>query len=91
MRDIEFVLYDGAWPALCHGKLTLSVDGEAHVLNGTLSSGGMVTHDADWNFEVEEGPWTVDFYDDFFTEEEQEFITQLVNENVSYGCCGGCI
>lgn len=91
MRDIEFVSYDGEWPCLCHGKLILNVDGVEHVLNGSLVSGGSTWFDEGWNGNVIEGPWYIIFNDDYFSEKEQNYIIQLVNENVEFGCCGGCL
>ena len=39
-RDIEFVSYDGAWPCLCMGTLTLRVEGKELKMKGGLCSGG---------------------------------------------------
>ena len=92
MRNIEFVSYSGEFPTLCMGKLRISVDGEERVVDCTLLSGGGVYFKPDYSdVKVKKDPWRIDFYDDFFTEEEQEYILDLVNKNVEHGCCGGCI
>lgn len=55
-------------------------------------SGGCVTHDDDWNFNVEEGEWNIDV--NALPEQFQELaeeIDKVFNENVRWGCCGGCI
>ncbi len=44
-----------------------------------------------------QGPWDLTGFDydylvnDGFTDEEINEIIRLLNENVEYGCCGGCI
>lgn len=98
MRDIEFVSYDGEWPNLCRGTLTLLVDGVEHKFAHCLVSGGETGFSGDDYTEpyVVQAPWKVDFgwgNDNglHFTENEIKFITLIVNENVEEGCCGGCI
>lgn len=55
------------------------------------SSGGCVTVDKDWNFEVEEGDWliTVEDLPEQFWDVADE-IDKVINENIPNGCCGGC-
>ena len=56
-------------------------------------SGGCVTGGApDWDFEVEHGEWEidVDYLPELFWDVAEE-IDRVFNENVPYGCCGGCI
>lgn len=94
MRDIEFMSYDEEWPCLCHGELVLLVDGNVVSFGRCLVSGGNVTHDEEWNFEVTSGDWSVNFdavQHLNLTDDEKNLITDLVNENVPQGCCGGCI
>lgn len=91
MRKIEFVNYDGSYPTLCSGTLTLKVDGVEMAVKCGLVSGGWVSFDENWDEHVQDGPWEVEFNDDFFTKEEQEYIVSLVNDNVEWGCCGGCV
>ncbi len=95
MRIIEFVSYDGAYPNLCSGELIVKIDGKETSLGKCLCSGGSVWFNEDYsNFTVEEGPWHIDT--DWFpkdlhlTAEEVCAIEHLVNENVEWGCCGGC-
>lgn len=90
MRKIEFVGYDGEYPNLCSGTLTLRVDGVEMAVNCRMVSGGGVSIDENCEH-VWSGAWEVEFDDDFFTKEEQEHIVSLVNDNVEWGCCGGCI
>ena len=56
------------------------------------SPGGSVTHDSDWNFDVSHGEWEIDVQElpEQFRELAPE-IDKVFNENVEYGCCGGCI
>lgn len=88
---VEFVSYDGEHPCLCMGTLTIKVNGKTYRLKNIMSSGGLVWHDEDWNFEVEEGDWEVDLRNYPELEPYKEEITRLVNENIEHGCCGGCI
>jgi hypothetical protein len=55
-------------------------------------SGGSVTHDKEWNFHVSKDEWEIDFNEmpEQFRELAEE-IDRVFNENVEYGCCGGCI
>lgn len=87
MRNIKFISYDGEYPTLCFGVLTFSVDGVVvHVAN-CMKSGGWLDKD----YEPHKGKWSLD--ESYFHELdlcEIDKLTALVNENVRYGCCGGC-
>ena len=91
---IEFVSYDGKYPVLCHGTLKIRMDGKLYELKHCLTSGGAVYMLDGGNFDVQEGRWTVDLWRD--EERYPELlphikeIEDLVNENVEWGCCGGC-
>ena len=91
MADIRFVNYDGAFPNLCSGSLTIIV--ENRLYRGIkLVSGGRVWFDESWADHVEEGPWRIDMSSlppELLQYTEQ--ITALVNEHVPHGCCGGCV
>lgn len=89
----EFVSYDGDYPNLCSGTLVIRVDGKEYSLGPhVLESGGDVTFDKNWLEEVTQGPWKIVDYE--LPEELKPFkaeITELVNDNVEFGCCGGCV
>lgn len=89
--EIEFVSYDGRYPHLCMGNLTLKVNGTYVTFNVCLRSGGTCSI-IDGEEVVTEGEWEVDEYDlpENLTPYVDE-ITELVNENIPYGCCGGCL
>ena len=90
MREFEFIGYDGKWPALCGGTLTVKIDGKVVSAADCLVSGG----DYNWREEsTTKGPWMVDFLQlgVRLTQAEQQLLTDLVNANVPPGCCGGCI
>jgi len=56
------------------------------------TSGGSVTHDSNWNFDVDHGEWEIDVQE--LPEQFRELAAEIdvvFNENVEYGCCGGCI
>ncbi len=90
---VEFVDYNGHYPCLCFGELTLRIDGETVTLpSGCLVSGGMVTFDEDWEEYVGRGEWKLDMNDlpAKYHHCAQE-IEECVNANVPWGCCGGCV
>ena len=88
---VEFVSYNGKYPNLCSGTLVIRVNRKEYAISH-LCSGGSVSFDEDWNPTVEEGRWTIDEY--YLPEEIKQYkeeIEDVVNDNVEYGCCGGCI
>lgn len=104
MREITFVSYNGTYPNLCSGTLALSVSGELFTFDHALISGGAAGVDSNYDDYCIKGEWRL-YYNDSpdghrlgfddngvrFSREELEWITELVNENVPHGCCGGCI
>lgn len=88
---VEFVSYDGKYPCLCMGTLTIRVDGKTYRFNYAMVSGGHICRDEDWNMWTEGGDWEVNLYEHPELEPYKEEITRVVNENVEQGCCGGCI
>lgn len=86
---VEFVSYDGAWPNLCSGELVLRIEGKEVNLGCCLCSGGRVRFDSDWCEHVESGAWSVDVPEEFAQYADE--ITEIVNDNVPWGCCGGCV
>lgn len=86
---VEFVSYNGEYPNLCSGTLTVKIDGEKiEIPPWYISSGGCVTYN-NGDFDIEYGAWKVDVPESLL--EYQEEIEQVMNENVQFGCCGGCI
>lgn len=85
---IEFVSYAGRYPNLCRGTLVLRINGELAYFNNCLVSGGCVGFNGFTEI-VEQGKWSVNVPEEYKKYEEE--ITTVVNENIEYGCCGGCI
>ena len=88
---VEFISYDGKYPCLCMGTLTIKVNGKTYWLNNKMISGGCIMRDGDWNMWSEYGDWQIDLEKYPELEPYKEEITQVVNDNVEQGCCGGCI
>ena len=96
---VKFIAYDGCYPNLCSGKLTVEINGkEVSFCNHDAdygdfwSSGGRVWFDEDWDEHVEKGEWV--FFKGLFPEEYADYfdeICRLFEENVPMGCCGGCV
>lgn len=87
---VEFVSYTGHYPCLCLGTLTLKIDGKKIVFpEGCMISTGYVGFDEDWMEYVETGKWLVSVPEKY--EEYADEICEVVNSNVPWGCCGGCI
>ena len=87
---VEFVSYDGAYPNLYSGLLVLKINGQVREFpRYCLHSGGSAWFDDDWNGHVEYGKWSISLPEDL--EPLREEIEECVNENIPYGCCGGCL
>lgn len=101
MRNIEFVSYNGRGPVYCFGTLVLSIDGVEHSFGYAIYLTSLPNFDEDWML-LDDDPdttWKVRSYrehqigtneDIEFTDEEIEYIEQLVNDNVPAYHCGGC-
>jgi len=90
--NVEIVSYDGGYPNLCSGKLVLKVaDKIWEFPSHCLSSGGSVSFDKDWNEDVQEGPWDVKEWPDGFPEEAKPYVLEKINDEIPWGCCGGCV
>ena len=88
--DVEFVSYTGKPPTFCHGDLTLLINGEKRVFHDALLSCGTVYLNGDWSrWIVRKAPWKVRLPYDL--SEYGEIIEECVNENIPWGCCGGCV
>jgi len=92
-NKLEFVSYDGEYPNLCSGILILRLNGEDIVFpKYSLSSGGGVWFENDYKEEhVEDGEWSIKEFPENFPVSLCQQATDLVNDNVPHGCCGGCL
>lgn len=101
---VKFVSYDGKYPCLCSGKLILEIDGEQVTFGDYCystkkgnrrfwSSGGSCGFIGNYeDYYVNEGEWNIDVKD--IPEQYRQYaseIDEVFNENVPYGCCGGCL
>jgi hypothetical protein len=87
---VEFISYDGAYPNLCSGQLILKIDGViVQFPNYCMRSGGSVSFTSDRREVVTRGEWIVEVPNKY--ERYKNEINQVVNDNVEYGCCGGCV
>ena len=87
---VEFVSYDGRYPNLCRGQLVVRIDGKEVNLGNCLISGGICYFDSDWSDIVTSGEWNIDDLPEEYEQYRKE-IKEVANENVPFGCCGGCI
>lgn len=101
---VKFVSYTGKYPNLCSGILTLEIDGREYRFGHSIykepqgqfarfwSSGGAVIANKDFDFDVQTDEWVIDANDiPIQFREYVDEIDMVFNENVPYGCCGGCI
>lgn len=88
--------YDGAYPNLCRGKLTVILNGMRHEFpDYCLASGGYVSFDKEWQEEVGSGSWNIDNWPESIecnaTDELKKKIIDAINDQLPWGCCGGCV
>lgn len=88
-NKIKFVSYTGEYPNLCSGTLIIEHCGKQYSMN--LRSGGSVHFDKGGEEYVSRGEWSIRNYPEDFPENLKKEAVRIVNENVPYGCCGGCI
>ena len=69
----------------------LDINGEVVTFSEyCMHSGGCCGFSGDYTEEyVEQGEWTVDVPEKYKQYEDE--INEVVNENVRWGCCGGCL
>ncbi len=84
--------YDGEYPNLCRGNLKVTIKGKEWVFPwGCLCSGGSAFINEEGNEEVEEGPWSIVEWPEGFPLEDQNLVEDAVNNEIQWGCCGGCL
>jgi hypothetical protein len=83
--EVTFVSYNGRYPNACSGTLVVSINGKLCSYECRLESGGGLTDD----YDTYHGPWT--FFYEGVSEELARLITEVINQNVPMGCCGGCV
>lgn len=100
-QEIKFISYDGKYPNLCSGKLTLEIDGETVTFGhdrcdyySFWRSGGSC-HFTDFDYTnniINEGEWELDEAElpEKYKNIGEELI-KVFNDNVIHGCCGGCL
>lgn len=93
MANLKFVSYSGEWPTLCSGTLKFRLDGKLYTMGGAffLQSGGRASFDDNWEPHVTKGPWSLPKTISEKLEPYRKEIETMINENVPWGCCGGCI
>ena len=86
------IKYNGESPNLCSGTLLVRVDGKKWEFPAyCLSSGGCVSFDDEWNEDVTEGPWDVTDWPVGFPDEIKQKVVDKLNDEIEWGCCGGCV
>jgi hypothetical protein len=91
MKNISLT-YDGEFPNLCSGTLTVYIGKDSWVFpKYALRSGGNVWFDDDWSEHVEDGEWSISEWPQGFPEEWKKQVVDLVNSEIPHGCCGGCV
>lgn len=98
---VKFVSYTGRYPNLCSGVLTLEIDGEIVNFGYARRHGGFPKYEPFWssgghlmpNYEgAVQGEWKIDA--NRLPEQFRKYaaeIDEVFNDNVPWGCCGGCI
>lgn len=104
-KHVKFISYTGRYPNLCRGLLTLEIDCIEYTFGHDYSNNQTGDYSSFWytggrcgftnnyqNSYVNHGEWVIDCDDlpNEFKKYAAE-IDKVFNENVDYGCCGGCL
>lgn len=87
-KDIKFHSYDGKYPHLCIGTLKLQIGDEIREYDDLILSRGYVTPEG----EVVRMPWEI--HEEVLEKDIRgwaKYIRDLINKNIDWGCCGGCL
>ena len=89
---VKFIDYTGRWPNLCSGTLTLEIEGEVVRFSSERDTRFWYSGGSCCGFNVTREPWIIDMDD--IPEKYRKYYYEIVhvfNENVEWGCCGGCL
>ena len=89
---VKFIDYTGRWPNLCSGTLTLETEGEVVRFSSERDTRFWYSGGSCCGFNVTREPWIIDRDD--IPEKYRKYYYEIVhvfNENVEWGCCGGCV
>ena len=86
------IKYNGKYPNLCGGTLTVTIDGKEWTFpDYCLESGGSVYFDNNYSEIITDGPWDIAEQPKGFPEEKKEIVLKEINEKIPWGCCGWCV
>lgn len=100
---VEFVEYTGKYPNLCSGILTLKINGVVAKFGNVYKSktalyprfwcsgGNCGFSNGYMESYINRGEWLYDGGLPHFLKRYEGEIMRVFNENVPYGCCGGCL
>ena len=91
--NLKFISYNGRAPNLCNGELLMELNEQIiRFPEHCLKSGGSCSYSYSENEKIiTEGTWSITKFPYNFSNELKEEAIKLVNENIPWGCCGGCI
>ena len=103
-NHVKFISYTGKYPNLCRGKLTLNIDGDDYTFGNNFihkdvqfnqfwEPGGECGFTNDYTETYgSKSKWIIDV--EGLPEQFRKYAVEIdmaFNENVEYGCCGGCL
>lgn len=92
MEELDIkIQYDGKYPCLCMGHLIVWINDKKWDFGKyVLDSGGNIIYDEN---RIVKGEWIIpdNCWPEGFPEEYKKQVLSTVNEEIPYGCCGGCL
>ena len=87
-KRVKFIDYTGSWPGLCCGVLTVEIKGKKVEFDDITTTGGCCFN-KDGSEYIKKGRWIVGVPNKY--KEYKKEINDCMNDNVPWGCCGGCL